>query len=181
MVKLHSKLLLVYLHFELEVIKNWSQFQILWSLEILEQSKQFNLHLQVYQLRILKTRIEILNLMMRMKILSLILRKILVQLKEVQDLHNNQVISSPLVFLLMSSMKLIKFAEQFPKNILYVGSLQLPLVTLYLFQMKMTKEQCLKSWKRKTLLLTKCDPSHLLGCGNELDATFLRREYLSLF
>jgi hypothetical protein len=35
----HSKLLLVYLHFELEVIKNWSQFQNLWSLEILEQSK----------------------------------------------------------------------------------------------------------------------------------------------
>src|SRR6267143_6380680 len=121
--------------------------------------------------------------MMKMKILSLreILKRIFVQLKEVQDLHNNQVIFSLLISLQMSSMKLIKFAEQFPKNILCVRNLQLPLATPYLFLMKMTRKQCLKSWKRKTPILTKCSPSHLLGYGNELGATFLKREYLSLF
>src|SRR6266700_1273698 len=75
--------------------------------------------------------------MMKMKILSLreILKRIFVQLKEVQDLHNNQVIFFLLVFLQIASMKLIKFAEQFPKNIPCVGNLQLPLVTPYLFLM----------------------------------------------
>src|SRR6266446_4025691 len=121
--------------------------------------------------------------MMRMKILFLraILKKILVQLKEVQDLPNSQVTSSLLAFWLMFFMKLIRFAEQFPKNILCVGNLQLPSVTPYLFQMKMIKKQYLKSWKRKTLILTKCGPNHLLDCGNELDATFLKKASLSLF
>ena len=54
----------------------------------------------------------------------------------------------PIFFLLeslqMSFMKLIKSAEQFPRNILCVENLQLLLVTLYLFLMKMTRKQSLK-------------------------------------
>jgi hypothetical protein len=122
--------------------------------------------------------------MVKMRVIVLlrpILKEIWILLKEVQDSHNPQMIYFLLVYLLMFFMKLTKSVEQFPKNILCAKNLLLPSVIHYLFQMKMTKKQCLKSWKKRNQVLTKFGPNHLLGCGNESDATFLREAYLSLF
>jgi len=118
--------------------------------------------------------------MVKMRVIAFlrsILKEILIHLKEVQGSHNPQMIFFLLAYLLMFFMKLTKSVEQFPKKILCARNLLLPLVIHYLFQMKMTKKQCLKFWKKRNQVLTKFNPNHLLGYGNESDTIFLKEAY----